>query len=191
MGRLLRNKHLMFAVVAQFFYVGAQVGTWSYFIQYVQQFTGQSEKTAGYFLTGTLVMFGVGRFSSAALMKLVDPARLMGAYCLINIVLVAVAMTHAGWAGVWMIFVTSFFMSVMYPTIFALGLQGLGADSKVGGSLIVMAIVGGAVLTPAMGLIADRTGNVAVAYGVPLAGYVLIACYAYLGQRRAEAHASA
>ncbi len=191
MGRLLRNRHLMFAVVAQFFYVGAQVGTWSYFIQYVQQFTGQSEKMAGYFLTGTLVMFGVGRFSSAALMKLVDPARLMGAYCLINIVLVAVAMTHAGWAGVWMIFVTSFFMSVMYPTIFALGLQGLGADSKVGGSLIVMAIVGGAVLTPAMGLIADRTGNVAVAYGVPLAGYVLIACYAYLGQRRAEAHASA
>jgi FHS family L-fucose permease-like MFS transporter len=183
MGRLLRNRHLLLSIGAQFFYVGAQVGTWSYFIQYVQQYAGQSEKVAGYFLTGTLVMFGIGRFASAYLMKFLAPAKLMGSYCAINIVLVAVAVAHPGWAGVWMIFVTSFFMSLMYPTIFALGLQGLGSDSKLGGSLLVMAIAGGAVLTPVMGVLADRT-SVALAYGVPLVGYVLIGCYSWFGQRR-------
>jgi FHS family L-fucose permease-like MFS transporter len=81
-----------------------------------------------------------------------------------------------------MIFLTSFFMSLMYPTIFALGLQGLGTDSKLGGSLLVMAIAGGAVLTPVMGVLADKTSSVALAYGIPLIGYVLIACYSYLAQ---------
>ncbi len=180
--KVLKNRHLVLSVVAQFFYVGAQVGTWSYFIQYVEDYGGQTEKVAGYFLTGTLVMFGVGRFASAALMKFVQPARLMGIYCLVNIVLVAVAVVHPGWMGVWMIFLTSFFMSLMYPTIFALGLHGLGKDSKVGGSLIVMSIVGGAVLTPIMGIIADSSTSLAYAYCVPLAGYVLIACYAFLAQ---------
>jgi FHS family L-fucose permease-like MFS transporter len=189
MGRLLRNRHLLLSIVAQFFYVGAQVGTWSYFIQYVQEYAGQSEKVAGYFLTGTLVMFGIGRFASAALMKYIAPARLMGLYCLINIVLVGIAVAHPGWFGVWMIFLTSFFMSLMYPTIFALGLHGLGQDSKVGGSLIVMAIVGGAVLTPVMGVIADSSKSLAYAYGVPLLGYVVIASYAFLAQGRTGAAA--
>jgi FHS family L-fucose permease-like MFS transporter len=183
MTHLLTNKHLLFSIVTQFFYVGAQVGTWSYFIPYVQQFTGQNEKTGGYLLTGTLVMFGLGRFSSAAIMKRVKPARLMGVYSLINILLVAGAVLHPGWVGVWAIFVTSFFMSLMYPTIFALGLHGLGEDSKVGGSLLVMAIIGGAVLTPLMGIIADKSSNLALSYGVPLAGYVVIACYSFFGQR--------
>jgi len=182
-GRLLRNKHLLFAIVAQFFYVGAQVGTWSYLIQYVQEFTGANEKTGGYLLTGTLVMFGVGRFSSAAIMRFVRPARLMAMYCAVNIVLVGAAIVHPGWMGVWLIFFTSFFMSLMYPTIFALGLHGLGSDSKVGGSLLVMAIVGGAVLTPLMGVLADAALSIRYAYCVPLAGYLVIASYALLGQR--------
>jgi FHS family L-fucose permease-like MFS transporter len=181
-SRLLRRRQLLLSIVAQFFYVGAQVGTWSYFIQYVQEYTGQPEKIAAYFLTGTLVMFGIGRFVSAYLMKFYAPARLMGAYGAINIVLVAIAVLHPGWAGVWMIFFTSFFMSLMYPTIFALGLQGLGSDSKLGGSLLVMAIAGGAVLTPLMGVLADRSSSVALAYTIPLAGYILIAFYSYFGQ---------
>ena len=74
-------------------------------------------------------------------------------------------------------------MSLMYPTIFALGLHGLGEDSKVGGSLLVMAIIGGAVLTPVMGIIADKSLNLALSYSVPLAGYVVIACYSFFGQR--------
>ena len=180
--RLCGNPHLLFSIVAQFFYVGAQVGTWSYFIQYVQDYTGQPEKIAGYFLTGTLAMFGLGRFVSAAVMKYIGPAQLMMSYCLINILLLLVAVIHPGWAGVWAIFITSFFMSLMYPTIFALGLQGLGADSKVGGSLLVMAIVGGAVLTPFMGIISDREKSVAMGYLVPLCGYCVVGCYSFFQQ---------
>jgi FHS family L-fucose permease-like MFS transporter len=187
---LLKNRHLLFSILAQFFYVGAQVGTWSYFIQYIQDYTGQPEKVAGYFLTGTLAMFGVGRFTSAGLMKYIRPAKLMFIYCLINVVLVSVAVFHPGWVGVWTIFLTSFFMSLMYPTIFALGLQGLGSDSKVGGSLIVMAIIGGAVLTPLMGVISDSSKCIAFAYGVPLVGYLCIACYSFSMQRTASARAS-
>jgi len=181
--RLLKNSHLLFTICAQFFYVGAQVGTWSYFIQYVQDYTGQSEKIAGYFLTGTLGMFGLGRFASAAIMKYISPARLMGSYCLLNILLLIVAIVHPGWVGVWTIFLTSFFMSLMYPTIFALGLQGLGADSKVGGSFIVMAIIGGAILTPLMGIISDRQKSLAIAYLVPLFGYCIIASYSLYQER--------
>jgi FHS family L-fucose permease-like MFS transporter len=175
--RLLKNRHLLFTICAQFFYVGAQVGTWSYFIQYVQDYTGQPEKIAGYFLTGTLAMFGLGRFASAAVMKYVSPARLMGSYCVMNILLLTAAIIHPGWVGVWAIFLTSFFMSLMYPTIFALGLQGLGADSKVGGSFIVMAIIGGAILTPVMGIVSDRQKSLAIAYLVPFFGYCVIAGY--------------
>ncbi len=182
-GILLKNRHLVFTILTQFFYVGTQVGTWSYFIQYVQDYTGENEKVAGYFLTGTLAMFGIGRFASAAIMKYLRPDRLMGSYSLINITLVSIAILHPGWIGVWMLFLTSFFMSLMYPTIFAMGLQGLGADSKVGGSLIVMAIIGGAVLTPLMGIIADSSGSLALSYAIPLFGYACIAGYAFLAQR--------
>jgi FHS family L-fucose permease-like MFS transporter len=178
-AKLLGNRHLVFSIIAQFFYVGSQVGTWSYFIQYVQDYAGQPEKVAGYFLTGTLAMFGIGRFASAFLMNFVDPSRLMGVYCLVNIMLVGAAVLHPGWFGVWAIFLTSFFMSLMYPTIFASGIQGLGTSSKVGGSLIVMAIVGGAVLTPLMGVISDRSRSLALAYSIPLVGYIIIACYSF------------
>lgn len=178
---LFAYPHFLFAILAQFMYVGAQVCTWSYFIQYVQASTHQPEKIGGYFLTGTLAAFGAGRFSSSVLMKYVQPGRLMGLYSLINIALLAVGILHPGWVGLWAIFATSFFMSVMYPTIFALGLEGLGKDTKVGGSLIVMAIVGGAVFTPAMGLLSQYTHSIADAYAVPLFGYIFVAFYAFVG----------
>src|SRR6202043_3375323 len=181
---LFRYPHFLLAVGAQFFYVGAQVGTWSYFITYVQDYAHQSEKIAGYFLTGTLAAFGVGRFASAWLMRYINPGKLMGAYCLANIVLVAIAVAMPGWLGIWSIFLTSFFMSVMFPTIFALGLKGLGPNTKLGGSLLVMAIVGGAVLTPAMGFISERTHSLALSYSVPLLAYVIIALYSFWGSQR-------
>jgi FHS family L-fucose permease-like MFS transporter len=180
---LLLYPSFLFAIVAQFLYVGAQVGTWSYFIQYVQDGTHQPEKIAGYFLTGTLVAFGVGRFSSAAVMRYVRPAQLMGAYSLINIVLVAIGIAFPGWVGLWAIFATSFFMSVMFPTIFALGIEGLDRNTKIGGSLIVMAIVGGAVLTPLMGWISQTQHSIARAYMVPLFCYCFIAVYSFVGVR--------
>jgi FHS family L-fucose permease-like MFS transporter len=179
---LLRYPHFMFAVIAQFMYVGAQVGTWSYFIQYVQEFTHQPEKVAGYFLTGTLAAFGVGRFGSAYLMRFLNPGRLLGSYAVINVVLVALGVLAPGWVGLWALFLTSFFMSVMFPTIFALGLKELGPNTKIGGSFLVMAIVGGAVLTPIMGLISEKNG-IASAYLVPLAAYLCVAIYAFAGAK--------
>src|SRR5450432_1915236 len=160
-SELFRFPHFLFAVVAQFFYVGAQVGTWSYFISYVQEYVHQPEKVAGYFLTGTLAAFGVGRFFSSYLMRFVAPNRLMGIYSLLNIALVTVSVLKPGWTGLWCLFLTSFFMSLMFPTIFALGLKGLGPNTKLGGSLLVMAIIGGAVLTPMMGFISEQFHAVA------------------------------
>lgn len=181
---LFSNGRFWFAVFAQFMYVGTQVGTWSYFIQYVQDCTKQPEKTAGYFLTGTLVAFALGRFVSAALMRYISPGRLMGLYSIINMVLVLVAILHPSWIGLWALFLTSFFMAPMFPTIFALGLSGLGPNTEIGSSSLVMAIIGGAILTPIMGLISQSTQNIAIAYIIPLIGYVTIAAFAFLTARK-------
>jgi MFS transporter, FHS family, L-fucose permease len=180
---LLRYPHFWFAVAAQFMYVGAQVGTWSYFIQYVQDYAHQPEKVAGYFLTGTLAAFGLGRFASAYVMRFVSPAKLLGGYALMNGVLVGIGVVWPGWIGLWAVFLTSFFMSLMFPTIFALGLKKLGPNTKIGGSLIVMAIVGGAVLTPLMGFIAETYRSIALAYLVPLVAYVCVAAYGFVGAK--------
>ncbi|HEY1465122.1 MAG TPA: L-fucose:H+ symporter permease [Terriglobales bacterium] len=186
---LFRYRHFLLAVVAQFLYVGAQVGTWSYFIQYVQEYAHQPEKIAGYFLTGTLGAFCVGRFASAYLMRTIDPSKLMGIYSIANIGLVAIGILFPGWMGLWCVFFTSFFMSLMFPTIFALGLKGLGVNTKIGGSLLVMAIVGGAALTPMMGWIADAFHGTAWAYAVPLVAYIFIAFYSFLGSKQRVATA--
>ena len=107
----------------------------------------------------------------------------MGAYSLANIVLVSLGVLFPGWFGLWCVFLTSFFMSLMFPTIFALGLKGLGPNTKIGGSLLVMAIVGGAVLTPMMGLISEAAHSIAWAYVVPLVAYVFIALYSFFGSK--------
>jgi len=180
---LLKYGHFYKGVLSQFFYCGAQVCTWSFFIQYVQDYTGQPEKTAGYFLTGTLVAFGVGRFSATYIMRYMQPSKLMGLYGIINIVLVALAILMPGAIGVWAIFFTSFFMSLMYPTNFALSIRKLGSNAKIGGSIMVMAIVGGAFFPPLMGLIAESAKSMAIAMLVPLVCYIYIAYYAFSGSK--------
>jgi MFS transporter, FHS family, L-fucose permease len=189
---LFRYPNFWFAVFAQFCYVGAQVGTWSYFIQYVQDYTHLPEKAAGYFLTGTLAGFGVGRFTSSWAMKRVNPGTLMGLFAIANIILVTVGVMFPGWVGMWAIFLTSFFMSLMFPTIFALGLRDLGPNTKAGASLLVMAIIGGAVFTPMIGLVFQATKSMALAMLVPLVCYVCVGLYAFWGSRlkpRVAAHA--
>ncbi|MDL2256258.1 L-fucose:H+ symporter permease [Parabacteroides sp. OttesenSCG-928-K15] len=176
---LTRNRAFMKGVLAQFLYVGAQVGTWSYFILYVQQYTGETEKVAGYMLSGTLIAFALGRLSATWLMKYVKPVRLMSLYSLINVVLVAMCIFKPGPLGMWCLLLTSFFMSLMYPTLFALGVKGLGEQTKVGGSVMVMAILGGAVITPLMGLVADFANSLAVSMIIPLIAYVYIFYYSF------------
>ncbi|MBS0581618.1 MAG: L-fucose:H+ symporter permease [Proteobacteria bacterium] len=159
-GRLLRNGHFVFAVVAQFFYVGAQVGIWSYLIRYIQgTLPGTPEKSAADFLLASLFAFVLGRFAGTALMRVVAPVRLLAIFAAINMALCAVAIALPGWSGVYALVAASFFMSVMFPTIFATGLSGLDDDDrKLGSSFLVMAIIGGAVLTALMGAVSDASG---------------------------------
>lgn len=183
MRDLFRYPHFVQGVIAQFFYVGAQVGTWSYYISYIQDYTREPEKIAGAFLTGTLVAFGVGRFTATYLMKFVQPSRLMGIYGCINMALVGVGILLPGWAGVLAVFLTSFFMSLMFPTIFALGIKELGPNTKLGGSMIIMAIIGGAVAPLAMGGLFQVTHSMALAMFVPLVCYAFITYYAFVGSK--------
>jgi len=104
-------------------------------------------------------------------------------YSTLNVLLVAIGILLPGWVGLWAVFGTSFFMSIMYPTIFALGIEGLGPNTKIGGSLIVMAVVGGAVLTPIMGYVAQATHKISIAYAVPMLCYVFIALYTITAMR--------
>jgi len=187
---LFKMRHFVLGVLAQFFYVGAQVGTWSYFIQYVQDYTHQAEKVAGYFLTGTLVAFGVGRFSATYLMKFIAPGRLMGIYGIMNMALVTLGVVYPGWVGVWALFMTSFFMSLMFPTIFALGIKELGPNTKLGGSMMVMAIIGGAVFPPLEGLVFQATRSMATAMAVLLVCYAFITHYAFIGSEVRMARAA-
>jgi MFS transporter, FHS family, L-fucose permease len=183
--KLLRYPSFLSSVAAQFCYVGAQVGTWSYFIQYAQDYTHVPEKLAGYLLTTTLAAFAVGRFASSYLMKRLQPNRMLGSFALINIVLVLVGIFRPGWVGLVAVLLTSFFMSLMFPTIFALGIRDLGEHTKEGASLLVMAIIGGAVFTPLMGVAYQATKSMAASMTVPLFCYAVVFGFAFWGSRTA------
>lgn len=177
MAVLMKDKAFMKGVLALFLYVGAQVGTWSYFIFYVQEYAGMDEKVAGYMLSGTLVAFALGRFSATWFMKRVSPVALMKMYSGMNILLVGICILFTNVWGMGCLLLTSFFMSVMYPTLFSVSVKGLGEQAKkVAGSILVMAILGGAVLTPLMGFIMEKS-SVAYAMCVPLCAYVYIYYY--------------
>jgi FHS family L-fucose permease-like MFS transporter len=114
-------------------------------------------------------------------MRYIKPNMLMGLYSSINVILVGLSILIPGWTGMWAIFLTSFFMSLMYPTIFAISIKDLGENTKIGGSVLVMAIIGGALCTPLMGYIAEKTDSMAFAMTVPLAAYLYVAWYSFRG----------
>ncbi|OZY83879.1 L-fucose:H+ symporter permease [Cellvibrio mixtus] len=175
---LLRNGHFMFGVTAQFFYVGAQVCVWSFLIRYGQEaIPGTGEKTLASYLMASLALFMLGRFVSTALMSRFRAAWLMWLYASINVLLCAYAIVQPGYSGFLALVATSFFMSLMFPTIFALSVKNLGSLAKAGSSLVVMAIVGGAVLTACMGLLSDHS-SIHIAVIVPLICFVVIATFA-------------
>jgi FHS family L-fucose permease-like MFS transporter len=185
---LRRNRRFVLSVVAQFFYVGAQVGIWSYLIRYVQAtMPGTPEKLAANFLTASLVVFMIGRFAGTALMRHIAPTRLLAAFSLSNVVLCSVAILAPGQAGAVALIASSFFMSIMFPTIFAVGIDGLGdTDRKLGSALLVMSIIGGAVLTAVMGATSDAAG-IHVAMIVPLLCFAVVLAFAALTGRRPPA----
>ncbi|AXK41113.1 L-fucose:H+ symporter permease [Erythrobacter aureus] len=180
-------RHLRWAVVAQFFYVGAQVGIWSYFINFAQDAVGVGEKTAANYLGFSLMGFMIGRFAGTALMRFVSPERLLVIYGLIAAALCAVAIATTGWTSVIALGLTSFFMSIMFPTIFALGIEDLGDKTKLGSSLIIMAIIGGALFPPLIGWTADQAGSIHTGMAVTLVSFLIIVAFGMaMGRRRAD-----
>jgi len=188
---LLHYPHLWLAVAANFCNVGAQVATWSALIPYMKQFTGVSERVAAGYLTATLIAMAAGRFVGTQLMRFIPASRLMGIYAVVNIGLLAFAITHPGLHGAYAIVLSSFFLSIMFPTTFALGVKGLGSNTKLAGSFLVMAVAGGAVFPPILGWIARQTGSVAQGYIVPLMGYAAVALYGFTAHRIAARDARA
>jgi len=186
-GALLQYPYLWLAVLANFCNVGAQVSSWSSLIPYMKQYTNVSERTAAAYLTASLVAIMAGRFATTPLMKYFPPTRLLGIYGALNVLLIGLAIMRPGMVGAYAIVARSFFLSIMFPTIFALGLKGLGPNTKLASSLLVMAIVGGAICPPLLGWIARRTGSIAVGYLVPALGYGCVSLYGFIvGQVRPE-----
>jgi FHS family L-fucose permease-like MFS transporter len=178
-GELLRNPAIWIAVAANFCNVGAQISSWSSLIPYMKQYTPASERTAAHYLTAVLVVMLIGRFISTPLMRFVRPSLMLGAYGVANTLLMMVTIVRPGMVGAWAVVASGFFISIMFPTIFALGLKGLGRNTKLGGSLLVMAIVGGALFPPIAGFIARQTGSLALGYIVPLVGFAGVAVYGF------------
>ena len=182
---VFRQPRLMGAVVAQFFYVGAQVGVWSYTIRYAQANVGLNERGGADALFVSLVLFAAGRFLGSALMGRAAPVKLLALFAGLSVLLTAVAAVLGGWPGLIALVAASFFMSIQFPTIFALGIEGLGPLRRAGASLIVMAIIGGAGLTALMGLVSDRAG-ITAAMLVPTVSFAVVTAFAILIKRHKE-----
>ncbi|MDR1610670.1 MAG: L-fucose:H+ symporter permease [Candidatus Symbiothrix sp.] len=175
--KLAKAKQLKKAIVAQFFYLGAQVGIWSFLIRYIKQnIEGATDISAANYLTWSLMALALGRFAGTYLLKYIKPDKLLTVYAIIIIALVLVAVLSPTMAGVWALVASSFFMSIMYPTIFSFGVSGLGKETKLASSVLVMAIAGGAVLTTLMGRLSDRIG-ITNAYLVPAFCFVVVALF--------------
>lgn len=179
---VFRRPRLMFAVVAQFFYVGAQVGLWSYTIRYAQANAGMGERGGADALFVSLVLFAAGRFLGTALMSRLAPVMLLAIFSAISLALAAIAGTVGGTIGLYALVASSLFMSIQFPTIFALGVEGLGPLRKAGSSLIVMAIIGGAALTALMGWVSDRA-TITQAMLVPAACFAAVFFFALYARR--------
>jgi FHS family L-fucose permease-like MFS transporter len=179
-GKLLRTPRYLTGVGTQFLYVGAQVGVWSFLIRYVAvELPSLGTQRAAWLLTLSLALFMAGRFVGAALMARIAGARLMLIFAGIDALLCLVAVAVGGLVGVAALVLSSALMSIMYPTIFVLTLRGLGPLTKPGASLLVMAIIGGAVLTAVMGYVSD-VGSIRLAMLVPAACFVGVALFARL-----------
>jgi FHS family L-fucose permease-like MFS transporter len=180
----MRKASIRRAAIAQFFYVGAQVCVFSFFILYASQAAGLAQVAAADYLGwGCGLAFVCGRFAGTWLMKYFSSARLLLTYASACAGLSAVAMFAGGMAGVAAVIGIAFFMSIMFPTIFALGIHGAGADTEMGSSLIIMSIVGGAVLPLVFGYISDVTHNLQYGYAAPLVCFFVIAWFARAAAR--------
>lgn len=178
-----KHRHLTWAVIAQFFYVGAQVSVFSLFILYTEKSASLEQVTAADYLGACGIAFLIGRFLGTFFMRFIKPERLLAIYAAINILLCLVAISATGLITVYAVIGICFFMSIMFPTIFSLGIQDLKGDTEYGSSLIIMSIVGGAILPRIFGLISDGTGNIQLGYIVPFICFIVIMLFGWKGYR--------
>jgi MFS transporter, FHS family, L-fucose permease len=181
-----KHKHLTWAVVAQFFYVGAQVCILSFLILFATKAAGISEKEASKYSGAAGLAFMVGRFVGTFLMKYIKPSKLLALNAVACVILCTITILATGVITLYANIGIAFFMSIMFPTIFALGIEDLGADTKSGSSLIIMAIVGGAVLPPVLAFIADKTNNIQYGYIVPLLCFAVVFYFGIRGYKHKE-----
>jgi len=180
-----RYKHLVKGVVAQFFYVGAQVGVTSFVIRFIQHtLPNTPEKVAANFLKWHLIGFMVGRFAGSAMMKRIAPPKLLGFFAVCAFLCTLTAIAGSGTAPVWAIVLLGFFDSIMFPTIFALSVKNLGIYTKLGSALLVMSIIGGAIVPAVMGYISDIS-SIQKAFVVPLICYSYVLYFAVRGYKPA------
>ncbi|MCH5599160.1 MFS transporter [Niabella ginsengisoli] len=163
------------------FYVGAQVCILSSIVLFAIDVVTIAESDAKWYSFIAGLAFMAGRFVGTFFMRFVKPRILLGLYAIICVGLCAVSILASGIITLYAMIGIAFFMSIMFPTIFALGIAGIGPDTKSGSSLIVMSIVGGAILPPILGWIGDATHNLQYGYIVPLICFVFIAWYAKVG----------
>lgn len=179
----LKHKHLAWGVVAQFFYVGAQTCVLSLFVLYAPKAAGITEKEAGHFASACGLAFLIGRFASTFLMKYFRSDKLLALYAGINVVLCLVAVFAHGMMAIYNVIAIAFFMSIMFPTIFALGIKDLKGDTEFGSSLIIMSIVGGAIIPRFYGYISDATGDIQTGYYIPMICFAVIALFGISGHK--------
>jgi FHS family L-fucose permease-like MFS transporter len=175
----LKHSHLTWGIIAQFFYVGAQVCVISFFIRYITGSTAIVESDAKWYSGAAGFAFMVGRFAGTFFMRFIAPNRLLMLYALACALLSGVAALAGGIVGIYALIGVCFFMSIMFPTIFSMGIAGLGKDTKLGSSLIVMSIVGGALLPLALGYVSDATGAIQYGYIVPMLCFLVILFYGW------------
>jgi FHS family L-fucose permease-like MFS transporter len=176
----LQSVKLRWGIVAQFFYVGAQVCVGSFFIKMATTTASLGEDAAAKYLGFFGLAFMLGRFAGTFIMRYIDAQKLLMTYAIINVLLCVLAINGTGMVVVYTLIAIAFFMSIMFPTIFSMGIEDLGHNTKIGSSLIVMAIVGGALLPPVLGIISDKTGNIQNGYIVPLICFAVIVWFAFV-----------
>ena len=180
---LFSHRNFTNAIITQFFYVAAQVGIAALFINYCTQVGNQIDNAeAAYLLSIAFILFTAGRFAGTALMKVISPNKLLLIYALINVVLCMIVISANGNISIYALMAIFFFESIMFPTIFALGIKDLGHHTKKGSSFIIMSIVGGALIPYVMGLLTDEW-SVSFAYTVPLFCFLIVAWYGWRGYR--------
>lgn len=180
--RLVKNRKYIWGVVAQFFYVGAQIGVWSFTIRLVMKELGMVEAQAATLYLISIIGFCTSRFVYTWLMKYVSPERLLVAGGILSALCALCVVLTGGWLCVVMLILISIFMSLMFPTIYGIALGSVSQgdhpdDTKIGASGLIMAILGGALITPLQGMVSDAAG-INISYLVPMGCFLVVLFYA-------------